>query len=287
MPTTSAAAALEVVVPHVDEVLERFLRERRDEAVRLDPAAAEPIDEIARLVHAGGKRLRPAFCYWGYRAAGGVEGDTIWRAAAAIELLHSMALLHDDVMDDDDRRRSEPTAHVRQAGLAADRGQSDAARVGIAVAIVAGDLAAAFADQLFATAGIAADRWASASSRFHRMRLELAAGAYLDAAQVGADPRAVAYLKGGAYTVEAPASIGAAVAADAPAVDATLARYARPLGEAFQLLDDLADGDAPAGASRGDALAKVEAAKAALATGDVDDEAAAALRSLADLVGAL
>ena len=71
MPTTSAAAALEVVVPHVDEVLERFLRERRDEAVRLDPAAVEPIDEIARLVHAGGKRLRPAFCYWGYRAAGG------------------------------------------------------------------------------------------------------------------------------------------------------------------------------------------------------------------------
>jgi geranylgeranyl diphosphate synthase, type I len=287
VPTTSAAAALEVVVPHVDEVLERFLHERRDEAASLDPAAAEPIDEITRLVRAGGKRLRPAFCYWGYRAAGGVEGDTIWRVAAAVELLHSMALLHDDVMDDDDRRRGEPTAHVRQARLAADRGQPDPGRVGIAVAIVAGDLAVAFADQLFATAGVAADRWASASARFHRMRLELAAGAYLDVSGVGADPRTVAYLKGGAYTVEAPASIGAAVAADAPAVDETLARYARPLGEAFQLLDDLADGDAPAGASREEALAKVEVAKAALATGAVDDEAAAALRSLADLVGTL
>lgn len=287
MPTTSAAAALETVVPRVDAVLERFLRDRRAEAAALDPASTEPIDEIRRLVDAGGKRLRPAFCYWGYRAAGGLDGDVIWQVGAAIELLHTMALLHDDVMDGDEQRRGEPTAHVRQAGLAADRGQRDPDRVGVGVAIVAGDLAAAFADDLFTTAGIAAERWGAAASRFHRMRLELAVGAYLDVARVGADVRTVAHLKGGGYTVEAPASIGAAVAADDPAVDAALARFGRPLGEAFQLLDDLADGDAPAGASRDEAMAKVEAAKAALVTGTIDAEAAEALRSLADLVGSL
>jgi geranylgeranyl diphosphate synthase type I len=286
VPTTSAAAALETVVPHVDAVLDGFLEQRRAEAVRLDPAAAEPIEEIARLVHAGGKRLRPAFCYWGYRAAGGTEGDTIWRVGAAIELLHSMALIHDDVMDADEQRRGEPTAHVRQARLAADRGQREPDRVGLGVAIVAGDLAAAFADQLFAGAAMAPDRWAAASSRFHRMRLELAVGAYLDVAEVGGDRRTVAYLKGGAYTVEGPASIGAAVASNDPVIDEALARYARPLGSAFQLIDDLADGDAPIGASRDDALAEVEEAKAALA-GVPNAEAAEALRSLADLVGSL
>ena len=286
MPTTSAAAALEVVAPRIDAVLDGFLEDRRAEAARLDPAATEPIEEIARLVHAGGKRLRPAFCYWGYRAAGGLEGDTIWRVGAAIELLHTMALIHDDVIDADDRRRGEATAQVRQTRLAADRGQGDPDRAGLGVAIVAGDLAAAFADQVFATAGIATDRWAAASSRFHRMRLELAAGAYLDVTGVGADARTVAYLKGGAYTVEGPASIGAAVAADDPAVDRALARYARPLGAAFQSLDDIADGDAPVGASREDALAQIEEAKAAL-VGVADAEAAEALRSLADLVGTL
>jgi geranylgeranyl diphosphate synthase type I len=286
VPTAPAAAALETVVPRVDAVLERFLADRRAEAEALDAAATEPVDEIARLVHAGGKRLRPAFCYWGYRAAGGLDGDTVWRVGAAIELLHTMALIHDDVMDDDDERRGEPTAHARQAALAARRGQ-DPRRVGTAVAIVAGDLAAAFADQLFATAGIEAERWAGASSRFHRMRLEMATGAYLDIAHLGAAPGAVAYLKGGSYTVEGPTLIGAALAAEDPAVDATLARFARPLGEAFQLLDDLADGDAPPGATRGEAQARVEAAKAALVPGAIDDEADAALRSLADLVGSL
>jgi geranylgeranyl diphosphate synthase type I len=285
VPTTSAAAAL-AVAPHVDAVLDGFLQDRRVEAARLDPAAAEPIEEIARLVHAGGKRLRPAFCYWGYRAAGGVEGDTIWRVGGAIELLHTMALIHDDVMDADVQRRGEPTAHARQAALAADRGQREPDRVGLGVAIVAGDLAAAFADQVFATAGIAPDRWAAASSRFHRMRLDLAVGAYLDVSGVGADRRTVAYLKGGAYTVEGPVSIGAAVAADDPAVDEALMRYARPLGAAFQLLDDLADGDAPVGATREDTLAQVEEAKAAL-DGVIDAEAAEALRGLADLVGSL
>jgi geranylgeranyl diphosphate synthase type I len=287
VPTTSAEAALASVVPNVDAVLERYLQARRAEAAELDPAGAEPIDEIVRLVRAGGKRLRPAFCYWGYRAAGGGDADTIWSVAAAIELVHTMALIHDDVMDDDGERRGEPTAHVRQVRLAAERQLRDAARVGAGVAIVAGDLAAAFADHLFASAGISFDRWAEASWRFQRVRLQLAVGAYLDLTKLGRDEQAVAYLKGGAYTVGAPASIGAAVAAHDPEVDAALARFARPLGRAFQLLDDLADGDAPAGASRDEALADVERAKAALDAPVLDAEAAHALRSLADLVGTL
>ena len=82
----------------------------------------EPIEEIERLVRAGGKRIRPAFCVWGYRAAGGPDVPAIWDAAAALELLHTMALIHDDVMDDDEQRRGEPTVHARQTAAAARRG---------------------------------------------------------------------------------------------------------------------------------------------------------------------
>ena len=113
MSAAATAPVLEPVVARVDEILEGFLAARREEAVAIEPSTAEPIEEIVRLVHAGGKRLRPAFTYWGYRAAGGQDCPEIWRAAAAVELLHTMALLHDDVMDADDERRGAPTAHGR------------------------------------------------------------------------------------------------------------------------------------------------------------------------------
>ena len=287
MSAAATAPVLEPVVARVDEILEGFLAARREEAVAIEPSTAEPIEEIWRLVHAGGKRLRPAFTYWGYRAAGGQDGPEIWRAAAAVELLHTMALLHDDVMDADDERRGAPTARARQTGAARAREQADPGRVGDAVAIVAGDLAAAFAEQLVATAGFPADRQAAGAARLARMRLELALGAYLSVANLDVDPATVAYLKGGAYTVEGPLLFGAALAADVPQVDEVLRAYARPLGTAFQLLDDLADGDASPGASRAQAADLVAASAAALDDPRLDRTAADALGMLAELVGSL
>jgi Polyprenyl synthetase len=201
MSAAATASVLEAVVARVDAILEAFLGDRHAEAVAIDPRTAEPVEEIQRLVRAGGKRLRPACTYWGYRAAGGDDGPEIWRAAAAVELLHTMALLHDDVMDADDERRGEPTARARQIAAARARGQGEPERVGVAVAIVAGDLAAAFAEQLFSTAGFSPDRQFAGAARLARMRLELALGAYLSVADLGVDPATVAYLKGGAYTV--------------------------------------------------------------------------------------
>ena len=190
-------SALTDVAQRVDEVVDRFLTERREEAVALDPAATEPVDEIARVLAAGGKRIRPAFCFWGFRAAGGVDGDPIWRAAAALELLHTMALIHDDVLDGSAERRGRPATHVRPAAAAADRAQPDPDRVGRGVAIVTGDLAAVFAEQLFATSGFPAERLAVAGDRFHRMRAVLAAGAYLDLVDAAAPAGEVAYSKEG------------------------------------------------------------------------------------------
>ena len=105
---------------------------------------------------------------------------------------------------------------------------------------------------------------------------------------LGADQIAdvVAYLKGGAYTVEGPLLVGSALAGGGPGVEDALRRYARPLGLAFQLLDDLADGDAAAGATREDALALVARARAAL-TGPLAPTSVVALDQLAELVGSL
>ncbi|TMK84986.1 MAG: hypothetical protein E6G43_12220, partial [Actinobacteria bacterium] len=117
---------------------------------------------------------------------------------------HTMALIHDDVMDGSAARRGRPTVHARQAEAAARRGQAEPERIGTAVAILAGDLASVLADQLLLESGFPPVRLAAALERYHRMRTEMAAGAHLGLIDADADARLLAALKGGSYTVEGP-----------------------------------------------------------------------------------
>src|SRR5919197_3483040 len=118
MPIDHAAApaAIDAFRARIDDVLTSFLDERRAELEALDPEATLLVDEVRRLVAAGGKRLRPVFCVWGYRAAGGRDDDRIERAGAAIELLHTMALIHDDLIHVTGERRVVPTSRPFLAG---------------------------------------------------------------------------------------------------------------------------------------------------------------------------
>jgi geranylgeranyl diphosphate synthase type I len=268
----------------IDDVLRTFLAARRQELEWIDARAPAPIVEVIKLFEAGGKRIRPAFCYWGYRAAGGADAEPILRAAAALELLHTMALIHDDVMDGASARRGRPTAQRRQAKAARRRGDPDPERVGTGVAILAGDLAAVLADQLLLEAGFPPERLAAALEHYHRMRVEMAAGAYLTITGAQTDARRLAYLKGGSYTVEGPLVIGAALAGVSVQAIARLERYGEPLGEAFQLLDDLRDGDASASVTGNDARKLIAEAKDALDPDVLDPDAVSALASLADMV---
>ena len=269
----------------INDVLRPFLSARRQEIAWLDPRATEPIDEVIGLFEAGGKRIRPAFCYWGFRAAGGPHGEAILRAAASLELLHTMALIHDDVMDGSAVRRDRPTVHARQEEGAARRGEAEPERIGTAVAILAGDLASVLADQLLLESGFPPVRLAAALERYHRMRTEMAAGAHLGLIGADADARLLAALKGGSYTVEGPLQIGAALAGASVLVATRLERFGEPLGEAFQLLDDLRDGDATPGATMIDANKLIAEAKDALDPDVLDADAIQALGLLADLVG--
>lgn len=247
------------------------------------PEAAEMVDELRRLVAAGGKRIRPAFCYWGYRAAGGDDGEPIVRAAAALELFHTFALIHDDVMDESEHRRGVVSTYARFAGARA--GEPGALRFGRSVAVLAGDLAAVLADEALIGSGFAPERLLPALRRYARMREEVAAGQYLDVQGAAATASAdrVASLKTGAYTVEGPLHVGALLAGGSPELLAALSRFAGPLGLAFQFRDDVLDkgeGVVP-GASASEVNRLIDEARSALDDPAILEEAAESLGSLA------
>ena len=222
----------------VERALYPFLEERR----RTLPDAEDLLVELERVARSGGKRLRPAFCVWGYRAGGGTDDDSIARAAASLELLHTFAIIHDDVMDRSPFRRGMPATY-RQLADGGLRGGAD--RFGVSAAILAGDLAMALAGELWWTAGFDGPALSDGARIYHAMRAEVIGGQYLDllaAARGDATPeetRRISVLKSGRYTVERPLLIGAALASARPAVRDALAAFGAPLGEAFQLHDDI------------------------------------------------
>lgn len=155
-------SALPHVRSQVGQVLAEFLAQQR----AVLPGAADELrpglDALATLL-AGGKRLRPAFCYWGWRGTGAADCPELLAAAAALELLHAAALVHDDVMDGSDTRRGQPALHRRFAAYHAERGwRGSAAAFGTGAAILLGDLLLGWTDELFAASGLAPDALARA-----------------------------------------------------------------------------------------------------------------------------
>jgi geranylgeranyl diphosphate synthase, type I len=277
------SVALDHARRRVDPAIERFLADRRAELMGMGPGSAVLVDELRRLIGAGGKRIRPALCLWAYRACGGSDETPVAKAAAALELLHTFALVHDEVMDRSDERRGAPASHVRFAKEAPPGADPDA--YGTAVAILVGDLAAVLSEQLLRTCGAAAGPLAVALGRFDRMRVEMAAGQFLDLSSTagGPAPAGVAALKTGSYTAEGPVLIGAALAEAGPSAEGPLRVYGRLVGEAFQLRDDVIDGDAaPNVFPRIDDL--VDRGVAALEGAPLEAEGVSALVEIAELV---
>jgi geranylgeranyl diphosphate synthase type I len=230
----------------VDKALGAFLAQQRAVLLDIDAALGEVADTIADFVMGGGKRLRPAFAYWGYRGAGGADSDAIAWAAASLEFVQASALIHDDVMDASETRRGEPAVHRRYASHHASldwAGDPDA--FGGGAAILLGDLCLAWSDEMLRDAGLPVDALLRARPVFDLMRTEVIAGQYLDLhAQASRDTSlrrasTVARYKSAKYTVERPLLLGAAIADADDAVRQTYADYGLPVGEAFQLRDDV------------------------------------------------
>jgi geranylgeranyl diphosphate synthase type I len=226
--------------------LDEFLTERRGALEGHSPELGTLVDVLERYVR-GGKLLRPAFCYWGWRAAGGAPDESaVFRAGSALELLHASALVHDDVMDASDRRRGAPTAHRALASLHRSHGwRGSDERFGNGAAILLGDLCLAWSEDLLRSCGLPADAITRALRFFEVMRTEVIAGQYLDLAAQAAQTSSLARsfevieLKSARYTVQRPLQLGAALAGGSQALLDTLAAYGQPVGAAFQLRDDL------------------------------------------------
>jgi geranylgeranyl diphosphate synthase type I len=214
--------------------------------VAVDDALLPVADALDDFVLGGGKRLRPAFAYWGYRGAGGIDSDQVVATVAALELVQASALIHDDLMDRSDTRRGEPATHRRFAAWHRAEGwQGDPDSFGDSAAILLGDLCLVWSDEVLQTGGLSPETLARARPVFDEMRTEVTVGQYLDVlTQATGDTsfeRAskVARLKAAKYTVERPLLIGAAIA-DAPsAIVAGYSAYGLAIGEAFQLRDDV------------------------------------------------
>jgi geranylgeranyl diphosphate synthase type I len=230
----------------VDKALTEFLAAQRAKLLGIDSALTDVADAVETFVLQGGKRLRPAFAYWGYRGAGGLDSDPVVAAVSSLELVQASALIHDDLMDRSDTRRGEPSVHRRfEARHTAAGWRGGSAAFGDSVAVLLGDLTLVWSDELLHTSGIEPVDLARARPVFDEMRTEVTVGQYLDVlTQATGDTSVeraskVARYKSAKYTVERPLLFGAALAGAPAAVAEAYSGFGLPLGEAFQLRDDV------------------------------------------------
>ena len=233
-------AALTEIATRVEVRLGEILAAERREWAELDPSLDEPLGDLADMVLGGGKRIRPAYCHWGWLMGGGDPGgDGALDGGCALEILHAFALAHDDVMDGSDTRRGAPTVwrkfvqrHRDRSWLGEDR------RFGEAAAVLAGDMAMVLADR---TLG---EVTPETRAVWDKLRTELNMGQYLDlvgsarGSATADEARKIVEHKTARYTVVRPLLLGAALAGRADLAE-PLARHGRPVGMAFQLRDDV------------------------------------------------
>ena len=232
----------------IQTVLDDFVDAQAAEYADLGADATRLMASATRAV-AGGKRFRAMFCTWGFRAVRDPDPDeevALLRAAAALELLHASALVHDDFMDASDTRRGHPATHVAFAELHRSSGwPGSPEQYGAAAAVLLGDLLLSWADELMRGCGLPADVVAEALRVFDATRSEVVLGQFLDVSlqargesDVDQAMQVVRY-KSAKYSVERPLHVGAVLAGGGPEVVGALSGFGLPLGEAFQLRDDL------------------------------------------------
>lgn len=247
--STDPVTLLTQVRGDVDVAVAQFLQTAAVDLITIDAALSPIATELVEFA-AKGKRIRPLFGFCGWLAAGSPgEASVVIRSVAALELVQVAALIHDDIIDESESRRSRPTTHIgfaqhhRRAGWSGDE-----AKFGISAAIIAGDMALVFADRMLHESGLDTAALRRVRPVFDQMRVEVMSGQYLDilaqahpAAPADALRTAlnIARLKSASYTVARPLHIGAAIADASKQTAQALLGYGNHIGIAFQLRDDI------------------------------------------------
>lgn len=226
--------------------LRTFLAHNSSHLQSISPAL-EPVGvALSEFILDSGKRLRPIFAYAGFVATGKTPDAPAMQAMASLELLQACALIHDDLMDRSETRRGKPAIHKRFESLHQERDFAGSATLfGDAAAILLGDLALVWADHMFHSAQCPVEQTLDAQRIHDEMRIELMAGQFLDVYEQGQRDHNtdrslnIARYKSGKYTIERPLHFGAALAGESDELKKALSEFGLPLGEAFQLRDDL------------------------------------------------
>ncbi|QGU07819.1 (2E,6E)-farnesyl diphosphate synthase [Corynebacterium occultum] len=233
------------------EMLAEYFHTRQPEIDRIGDPVESAVSHLRNFVLGGGKRVRPLFAWAGFIGAGGLKNTAedpaaVLRALSSLELIQACALIHDDIIDSSDTRRGNPTVHRAVEKLHRDGDWSgDASHFGESVAILAGDLALAWADDLIYDAGLSAGALERVRVPWRAMRTEVIGGQLLDISLEAAATEDVALaesvnrFKTAAYTIERPLHLGAAIAGAGEDIIEAFRGYGRDIGVAFQLRDDL------------------------------------------------
>lgn len=244
----------ESIAAEVSTEIEGFLESKADEFLAISPDAQD-IGQALLDFTRGGKMIRPVLLWWGFQLAAGNDHsrghqvDGVAEAAGSLELLHAAALIHDDVIDHSDTRRGKPALHRRfESSHSERRYQGGAESFGVAAAIVIGDICLALSEELFEKSQTVLGITPSARDLRATLRRDVMVGQYLDVLaevvplddeRIGERAWEVLSFKSAKYSVEQPLLLGAALGGADEDQLAEISRFGLPLGQAFQLRDDV------------------------------------------------
>lgn len=242
---TSAVDILQSYGNRLQPVLSRYFDSKIEEAWHLSPDCHQMLLHIKDFTLRGGKRIRPALVYYGYRCFEQDRDDELLLASLCVEILHSYLLIHDDIMDHDDLRRGFPTVHKIYADSPNADNYDSNDSYGMAMAIIAGDMASAMAVDVLAAPTFPPERQVKAIRKLTEIAVNVCHGQALDMISAGrpnhstSDAALVNKLKTACYTVEGPLHIGGILAGASDEHLKAFSDYANPLGQAFQIMDDI------------------------------------------------
>ncbi|MBU2028883.1 polyprenyl synthetase family protein, partial [Patescibacteria group bacterium] len=230
----------------IDRELTVYLDDKIREAEKQDFFTANLAKQAKKIILSGGKRLRPAFMYWGYMAGGGKEREKILKNSISIELVHNFLLMHDDIIDHGQKRHGVATLNAEYSKIGKlFFGQDGAEHFGNSMALIFGDMLSAMSNQVIFTSNFPADLIVKALKQIQAIVSQTVVGeiqdVYMDSSGKTSEEAILKMYrnKTACYTIEGPLVLGAVLAGADEKIFKVLSAYALPLGVAFQIQDDI------------------------------------------------
>lgn len=248
--STKAKQALKVYVDLIDKELKKYFDNEISHSFGVSAKERKLATHIWKHIKEHNlrpaKRLRGSFVYFGYQLFSKDNLDSVLKASMCIELVHTALLMHDDIMDQDTKRRGLPTTHeYYKIYHSSNKYRFDANHYGTSMAINAGDIALLAGHQILIDSDFESTRKIEASNRLLRGIINTGFGQAYDIeleAMGNASNQDILDLhlaKTAIYTYENPLHIGAILAGAKKSDLDLLSQYAIPGGIAFQIQDDI------------------------------------------------